>query len=117
MTVLVPIGAGVLAFIMVAITAGLFWGLAFLPAGLFWWAVRIREGRWGRSGWIHTAAVSWVGYGLWERLIQTQVVCDAECNIRIDLVLFLPTLVVASILGARQAVRLRSKSNSEQPPP
>jgi hypothetical protein len=39
------------------------------------------------------AAVLWPLYAIYERLVATGVLCDADCNIRVDLVFLLPILI------------------------
>jgi uncharacterized membrane protein YuzA (DUF378 family) len=42
------------------------------------------------------AAILWLAYAAYERQIATGVLCDANCNIRVDLVLILPILLIAT---------------------
>ena len=42
------------------------------------------------------AAVLWLLYAVYERLVATGVLCDADCNIRVDLVFFFPILGLAT---------------------
>ena len=44
----------------------------------------------------------WLLYAFWEHLVASGVVCDADCNIRVDLVFVLPILGLAT-LAAWQA--------------
>jgi hypothetical protein len=44
----------------------------------------------------------WLLYAVWEHLVASGVVCDADCNIRVDLVFVLPILGLAT-LAAWQA--------------
>lgn len=43
----------------------------------------------------------WIGYGIYEYLMQIRVLCSGECNIRVDLLLIYPillTLTLASLV-------------------
>ena len=42
------------------------------------------------------AAILWLLYAFYERLVATGVLCDANCNIRVDLVFFIPILGLAT---------------------
>ena len=42
------------------------------------------------------SGILWALYAYYEYLIATGVLCDANCNIRVDLVLFLPVLGLAT---------------------
>ena len=42
------------------------------------------------------AAILWLLYAVYERLVATGVLCDANCNIRVDLVFFIPILLTAT---------------------
>ncbi len=45
------------------------------------------------------AAVLWLLYGVYEILIGNGVLCNAKCNIRVDLLLIWPVLLVTSLLA------------------
>lgn len=38
----------------------------------------------------------WLIYAVYERLVATGVLCEADCNIRVDLVFFIPILALAT---------------------
>jgi hypothetical protein len=42
------------------------------------------------------SGILWLLYAVYERLVATGVLCDADCNIRVDLVFFLPILGLAT---------------------
>jgi hypothetical protein len=42
-------------------------------------------------------ALVWAAYAWYEYLIHTRVLCSGECNIRVDLLLIYPILLVLSI--------------------
>ena len=48
------------------------------------------------------SGILWLLYAVWESQVATGVLCDADCNIRVDLVFFFPILALAS-LSAYQA--------------
>lgn len=56
---------------------------------------------------LFVAAVQWLAYAAYERLVATGVLCDAGCNIRVDLFLFFPILFIATAYAYR---------SFEQPP-
>jgi peptidoglycan/LPS O-acetylase OafA/YrhL len=45
---------------------------------------------------IFVAAVLWLLYAYYERQVATGVLCEADCNIRVDLVFFFPILGLAT---------------------
>jgi hypothetical protein len=42
------------------------------------------------------SGILWLLYAVYEHLVATGVLCDANCNIRVDLVLFIPILGLAT---------------------
>jgi hypothetical protein len=48
------------------------------------------------------SAILWLLYAYYEHLVATGVLCDANCNIRVDLVFFFPILGIATF-GAYQS--------------
>ena len=42
------------------------------------------------------SGILWLLYAVWERQVATGVLCDADCNIRVDLVFFFPILGLAT---------------------
>jgi hypothetical protein len=51
---------------------------------------------------IFIAAVLWLLYAVYEFYVASGVLCDKDCNIRVDLVFFLPILALATFC-ARQS--------------
>jgi hypothetical protein len=52
---------------------------------------------WQRPRWaVIVSGVLWLLYAVYERQVATGVLCDADCNIRVDLVFFLPILGLAT---------------------
>ena len=39
----------------------------------------------------------WIGYGIYEYLMQIRVLCSGECNIRVDLLLIYPVLLALTL--------------------
>jgi len=48
------------------------------------------------------SGILWLLYSVWEHQVATGVLCDADCNIRVDLVFIFPILALAT-LSAYQA--------------
>jgi hypothetical protein len=46
------------------------------------------------------AALSWLLYGVYEYAMYRRWLCTGECNIRVDLLLIYPVIVLVSILAA-----------------
>lgn len=57
----------------------------------------------GRPG-LRVLAVLWVAYALYEYLMYRRIRCSGECNIRVDLVLIYPALIVSTLWVAEAAV-------------
>ena len=55
-------------------------------------------------------AILWLLYAVYERLVATGVLCDANCNIRVDLVLFFPMLGIATFFAYRSYMRPPSQA-------
>ena len=60
-----------------------------------------------RSRWSLIAAVMWAGYAVYEYGMKARILCSGECNIRIDLLLVYPVLILAS--GAAVYLSLRRR--------
>ena len=54
-------------------------------------------GRWSRRRVVIAAGVLWLFYGLYEFGMQQRLLCSGECNIRIDLLLIHPVLLLALV--------------------
>jgi hypothetical protein len=50
-----------------------------------------------RNRLVLVTGVLWISYGVYEYLIQIRVLCSGECNIRVDLLLIYPILLVYTI--------------------
>ena len=75
--------------------------LALLPAGLFF-ALYLRSRRLP----VAAAALLWGLYAVYEYGMRRRWLCTGECNIRVDLLLLYPVLVVASIVALVAALRV-----------
>lgn len=74
--------------------------LALLPAfvfGLLFWRTHRRSAL--------VAAIAWLAYTLYEEAMRRRILCSGECNIRVDLLLLYPVLVVISLIAVVSAVR------------
>jgi hypothetical protein len=65
--------------------------VALAIAGVLFWL-------WRRSGrtFVLVAAILWLAYALWEFAVQ---IFSPEANIRVDLLLFYPILLIAGVIG------------------
>ena len=76
--------------------------LALLPAAAFA-TLGYRTGR--RLPWI--VAVMWLLYAAYETAMMKRILCTGECNIRVDLLLLYPILLVLSVGAAISGFRRR----------
>ncbi len=74
--------------------------LALVPAALFaaLWLAR-------RGALSLTAALAWAAYTPYEWAMHARILCTGECNIRIDLLLMAPVLLVLTVAAAVLALR------------
>jgi hypothetical protein len=79
-------------------------GIAFAVAGAF---AALWLWRHARSASI--ATLLWLAYGVYETLMKLRVLCTGECNIRVDLLLLYPILLVVSLVALWRTLRPRSK--------
>ena len=78
---------------------------ALFPALLFIWLYLKTQSKLCRlSAWL------WGLYAVYESGIKLELLCDAECNIRIDLLLIYPLLVLLSLFAIVSAIR-HSRAN------
>lgn len=66
--------------------------LALIPAALFFVVAYIRRSRFAGA-----AGIVWVMYTLYEFGMRARILCSGDCNIRLDLLVIYPTLVVLSL--------------------
>jgi len=56
--------------------------------------------------------ILWILYSIYEYLIYTRVLCTGECNIRIDLLLIYPLLLVLSLTATVRYYLKKRKRNT-----
>ena len=81
----------------IGIILGAFIGWPFLalaPAGIFG-VLYFRC----RRPIILLAMLAWLAYYPYEQAMKLRILCSGECNIRVDLLLLYPVLIVASVLA------------------
>ena len=76
--------------------------LALVPAALFG-GLYVR--RW--SAFALVAALAWLIYGAYETGMALRWLCSGECNIRVDLLVIYPLLLLLSLAGLVSALRKR----------
>jgi hypothetical protein len=74
--------------------------LALVPAALFvgFWIV-------GRQKVSLVAGLLWALYSGYEYLMKLRILCSGECNIRVDLLLIYPMLVLVSLVALIRLIR------------
>ncbi len=78
-----------------------------LVLALIWWGTRAQ--RW----WV--LATVWALYAAYEYLMYARVLCAGECNIRVDLLLIYPVLVISTVwLALAAAYRALKRSRRMQ---
>jgi hypothetical protein len=86
-------------------------GLALVPAGLFFAVHRASRRRLAAG-----AAWAWLLYAAYEYGMKRRWLCSGECNIRVDLLLLYPALLVlsgaAAVSGIRALKRRTAAGNS-----
>jgi hypothetical protein len=84
--------------------------IAFAVAGAFaaLWA-------WRRARSAAVAALMWVVYAAYESLVMMRVLCNGDCNIRVDLLLIYPVLAVVSIVALWRSSRRPSARGAPAP--
>jgi len=53
------------------------------------------------------AAIAWLVYAVYETAMARRIFCSGECNIRVDLLLIYPLLIVLSLAAVVAAFRRR----------
>ena len=84
--------------------------LALIPAALFILLMAASRSRWSLA-----AAGMWVGYAAYEYGMKARILCSGECNIRIDLLLVYPLLILASGAAVYLSLRRRKESRGRCP--
>jgi hypothetical protein len=81
------------------------WPLAALaPAGLF-----LAAYFWKRGALSGLVSALWVLYTFYEHLMKWRVLCSGECNIRADLLVLYPALLVVSLAAVAELVLKKKK--------
>ena len=76
--------------------------LALVPAIVFFWLYRgTRVSR------VAATAVAWAAYAAYEFAMQRRWLCSGECNIRVDLLLLYPVLLILSLTAVVALMRAR----------
>jgi len=73
---------------------------ALIPAGIFSW-LYIKSSKWSCLA----TALLWFIYTLYEFGMYTRILCSGECNIRIDLLLIYPLLLLTSLWAIVSFIR------------
>lgn len=60
------------------------------------------------------AAGLWLLYGAYEYLMYMRVLCSRECNIRVDLLLIYPVLLIATLAAGASVVKSSRMSQSHR---
>ena len=74
--------------------------LALIPALVF-----AALYRWSGRGVVAVAAGAWLVYAAYEYALYLRWLCSGECNIRVDLLLLYPVLLILSLVAAIVALR------------
>jgi len=77
--------------------------ISFPPATLLPAAGFYLVSRWSSSRFNLVLACLWLVYGIYESSKWLRLSCSGECNIRVDLLIIYPFLILISILGALMA--------------
>ena len=85
--------------------------LALIPAVIF--AVHYR---YSKVRLTLITAIAWIVYAVYEYGMYFRILCSGECNIRIDLLIIYPVLLVLTVIAAIKgflAIKQRGKMNSQ----
>lgn len=77
--------------------------LALLPAAVFSVLAWTR-----RHAVVTVTALAWLAYAAWETGMKLRLLCSGECNIRVDLLLIYPGLLLLSIASVVVVLRRRA---------
>ena len=72
-------------------------------------ALFVAIGRWARCRTAVGIGVIWLCYAAYETGMQRRWLCSGECNIRVDLLLIYPFLVLGSAVAAFRVVQMRRR--------
>ncbi len=76
--------------------------LALGPAAVLFFLFLVSKNRF-----ILITAITWFAYLPYEYAMKFRILCSGECNIRIDLLLIYPVLIIASLVSMVLAFRRR----------
>ncbi len=82
--------------------------LALVPAAIF--AALWRGSGRRLAGW---TALAWLLYAAYEYGMRRRWLCSGECNIRVDLLLIYPALLVLSLAALVAVLRRRGRSDGD----
>ncbi len=83
---------------------------AIIPAGIFAWLF------WrSRSLFCLLTSVLWLMYMVYEYGMYLRILCTGECNIRIDVLLIYPLLLLSSLLAVAGFILKRKQQRTERP--
>lgn len=74
--------------------------LAFTVGAIFF---ALRWSTWSKL--LITTSTAWFLYGVYEYLMRFRVLCSGECNIRVDLMLIYPILLILSVIAVVKLVK------------
>ena len=69
---------------------------------------------WRRGRAAAVATVSWLVYGAYEGLMKARILCSGECNIRVDLLVIYPFLIIVSLITLIMSIRALGKEPTER---
>lgn len=74
--------------------------LAIFPTLLYFWLFTV-----SKRFFVLSAGLLWLAYLCYESAIKLRILCSGECNIRVDLLLIYPILLLVSVLAIFLALR------------
>jgi hypothetical protein len=81
--------------------------LAIVPTILYFWLFTV-----SKRFFVLSAGLLWLAYLCYESAIKLRILCSGECNIRVDLLLIYPILLLVSVVAIILALR---KNNNPSP--
>jgi hypothetical protein len=73
--------------------------LAIMPIAVFLFLFAVSKNNSAKI-----AAILWLGYMLYEYTVKLRLICSGECNIRVDLLLIYPVLMIVSLLALARSL-------------
>ena len=59
------------------------------------------------------AALAWLAYFPYEQAMILRILCTGECNIRVDLLLFYPLLMIVSVMAVAAYLKFARQSTND----